>query len=252
MAIPSEWDLGGRKAVITADGRGWTPYLAGALAEAGADVAVAGAADSDMSEAAEAVRAHGRRGLALAADLTDAAGVEAMIQTAAGELGGVDILVNNAAAEFGKRFEDVTEDEWERFMAFSVKSVFLTCRAAGRLMLARGGGRIVNIGSALSQRGLWNSVAACAAQGAIHQMTAALALEWGRQGIRVNGIGAGWMSTKEPSEEDARELLVRYLPSRRKGHPNDLAALLVYLSSEACDFVTGQTFFIDGGALAHA
>ena len=119
-------------------------------------------------------------------------------------------------------------------------------------MLRQGSGRIVNIGSALSQRGLWNSVAACAAQGAIHQITASLALEWGRDGIRVNGIGAGWMSTEEASEEDQRELLVRYLPSRRRGHPNDLAALLVYLSSDDCDFVTGQTFFVDGGALAHA
>ena len=119
-------------------------------------------------------------------------------------------------------------------------------------MLRQGGGRIVNIGSALSQRGLWNSVAVCAAQGAIHQITMSLALEWGREGIRVNGIGAGWMSTDEPSEEDQRELLVRYLPSRRKGHPTDLCGLLVYLASDACDFVTGQTIFIDGGALAHA
>ncbi len=252
MAIPSEWDLTGKKAIITADSRGWTPYLAGALAEAGADVAVAGSEASDMAEGVAAVESHGRRGAAIETDLTDAASVEAMAAGALGELGGVDILVNNATAEFGKRFERITEDEWERFMDFSVKSVFLACRAVGGLMLERGGGRIVNIGSALSQRGLWNSVAVCAAQGAIHQMTSSLALEWGRQGIRVNGIGAGWMSTKEPSEDDLRELLVRYLPSRRKGHPNDLAALLVYLSSDACDFVTGQTFFIDGGALAHA
>jgi NAD(P)-dependent dehydrogenase (short-subunit alcohol dehydrogenase family) len=137
-------------------------------------------------------------------------------------------------------------------MDFNVKSIYLTCQAVGRRMLRQGSGRIVNIGSALSQRGLWNSVAASAAQGAIHQITASLALEWGRDGIRVNGIGAGWMSTKEPSEEDQRELLVRYLPSRRRGHPNDLVALMVYLSSDDCDFVTGQTFFIDGGALAHA
>ena len=252
MAIPGEWDLTGKRAVITADRRGWTPYLAAALAEAGADVAVAGSAASDMTDAAEAVNAQGRRGLAVTTDLTDKTSVEAMVATTAAELGGVDILVNNASVEFGKRFELITEDEWVRFMEFSVTSVFLACQAAGARMLEQGSGRIVNIGSALSQRGLWNSVAFCAAQGAIHQMTSSLALEWGRQGIRVNGIGAGWMSTEEPSEEDQRELLVRYLPSRRRGHPNDLAALLVYLSSDACDFVTGQTIFIDGGALAHA
>ena len=252
MSVPSEWDLTGRKAIITADRRGWTPYLASALAEAGADVAIAGSEESDMAAAVEAVRDRGGSAAAITTDLTDRASVGAMALVAENEMGRVDILVNNASAEFGKRFEHVSEQEWTRLMDFNVKSVYLTCQAIGRRMLRQGGGRIVNIGSALSQRGLWNSVAACAAQGAIHQITSSLALEWGRDGIRVNGIGAGWMSTKEPSEEDLRELLVRYLPSRRRGHPNDLATLLVYLSSEACDFVTGQTFFIDGGALAHA
>ena len=252
MPIPSEWDLTGKKAIITSDSRGWTPYFAGALAEAGADVAIAGLESSDMAEAAKAVESNGRNAVAIPTDLTNASSVRDMVASAVEELGGVDILVNNARAEFGKRFELVTEDEWDRYMAFTLKSVFLTCRAVGDHMLERGGGHIVNIGSGLSQRGLWNSVAACAAQGAIHQITSSLALEWGRQGIRVNGIGAGWVTPQEPSEEDQKELLVRYLPSRRKGHPNDLATLLVYLSSDACDFVTGQTIFIDGGALAHA
>ena len=252
MAIPSEWELTGKKAIITADRRGWTPYLARALAEAGASVAVAGSDASDMAAAVDAVNEQGGSAVGIETDLTDRVSVEAMVFAALEELGGVDILVNNACAEFGKRFEHVSESEWSQLMDFNVKSVFLTSQAVGRRMLRQGGGRIVNIGSALSQRGLWNSVAVCAAQGAIHQITMSLALEWGREGIRVNGIGAGWMSTNEPSEEDQRELLVRYLPSRRKGHPDDLAALMVYLSSDACDFVTGQTFFIDGGALAHA
>lgn len=252
MAIPSEWELTGKKAIITADRRGWTPYLARALSEAGASVAVAGSDASDMAAAVDAVNERGGSAVGIETDLTDRVSVEAMVFAALEELGGVDILVNNACAEFGKRFEHVSESEWSQLMDFNVKSVFLTSQAVGRRMLRQGGGRIVNIGSALSQRGLWNSVAVCAAQGAIHQITMSLALEWGREGIRVNGIGAGWMSTDEPSEEDQRELLVRYLPSRRKGHPTDLAALMVYLSSDACDFVTGQTFFIDGGALAHA
>ena len=252
MPIPSEWDLTGKKAIITADSRGWTPYLAGALAEAGADVAVAGSESSDMADAVSAVESHGRKAVAIPTDLTDASAVQNMVANAIEELGGLDILVNNARAEFGKRFENVSEDEWDRYMDFTLKSVFLACQAVGPYMLDQGGGHIVNIGSGLSQRGLWNSVAVCAAQGAIHQMTSSLALEWGKQGIRVNGVGAGWVTPEEPSEEDQRELLVRYLPSRRKGHPNDLAALVVYLSSDACDFVTGQTIFIDGGALAHA
>ena len=252
MPVPDEWDLTGKSAIITADRRGWTPFLAAALAEAGADVAVAGSATSDMSDAAEAVTAEGRRAITIPTDVTSADEVESMVERAVAELGRVDILVNNARAEFGKPFADVSQAEWQTVMDFNVKSMFLCCQAAGRRMLQQGGGRIVNMGSGLAVRGLWNSVAACAAQGAVHQLTSALALEWARSNIRVNAIGAGWITTEAPTEETERELLVRYLPSRRKGHPTDLCGLLVYLASDACDFVTGLTVFIDGGALAHA
>ena len=252
MPVPKEWDLTNKSALITADLRGWTPILASALAEAGADVAIAGAQHSDMAEAAAAVENQGRRALPIPTDVTDAAQVEALVDKVASELGGVDILVNNARVEFGKPFVDVTEAEWQSVTDFNVKSMFLCCQAAGRRMLDQGGGRIVNISSGLAVRGLWNSVAACAAQGAIHQLTSALALEWARSNIRVNAIGAGWIATEPHTEESQRELLVRYIPSRRKGHPTDLCGLLVYLASDACDFVTGQTIFIDGGALAHA
>ncbi len=252
MSIPKEWDLTGRKAIITADRRGWTPHLASALAEAGADVAVAGSARSDVAAAVAAVEKHGRKSAAITTDLMDAASVASMAEKAVAELGGIDILVNGASAEFGKPFMDVSESEWQTLMDFNVKSMFLCSQAVGKTMLAQGSGRIVNIGSGLAVRGLGNSVAACAAQGAIHQFTSALALEWGRNDIRVNSNGAGWLTLDEPNEESQKELLVRYLPSRRKGHPNDLATLLVYLASDACGFVTGQTIFIDGGALAHA
>ena len=252
MPIPSEWSLAGKTAIITSDRRGWTPYLAAALAEAGADVAVAGSETSDMPDAAEAVRAAGRRAVELEADLTSADDVTAMVDSARDELGRVDILVNNARVEFGKPFIDVTDEEWDAVIAFNLRSMFLCCRAVGRVMLAQDGGRIVNIGTGLAERGLWNSAAACASQGAIRQLTAALGLEWARSNVRVNGIGAGWLTTQPRAEEAEPELLERYIPARRKGHPSDLAGLLVYLASDASDFMTGQTVYIDGGAMAHA
>ena len=252
MPVIEGWDLSGKSAIITADRRGWTPTLAAALAEAGADVAVAGSTDSDASAARAAVEERGRRAVAVSADLTAAADVEAALERAVSAFGGVDILVNNARVDFGKPFSDVTEAEWDAVLDFNLKSMFLCCRTVGRHMLERGGGRIVNISSGLAVRGLRSSVAVCASQGGVHQLTSALALEWARSGIRVNAIGAGWLTTDPSTQGDQAELLVRYLPSRRKGHPSDLAGLLVYLSSDACDFVTGQTFFIDGGALAHA
>lgn len=252
MPIPQEWNLSGKTALLTADRRGWSPSLAAALAEAGADLAIAGSPRSDAADAAQAVQRQGRRALALDADLANAADVENITVRALSEFGKIDILVNNARADFGKPFEDVSEWEWQTLMDFNVKSMYLCSQAVGKHMLAQGSGRIVNIGSGLAARGLWNSVAACAAAGAVQQFTAALALEWARRGIRVNAIGAGWITPEPQTEESQRELLVRYLPSRRKGHPDDLAALLVYLASDACDFVTGQTIFVDGGALAHA
>ena len=252
MPVPPEWSLEGKAAIITGDRRGWTPYLASALAEAGADVAVAGPPGSDIADAAEAVREQGRRVLVMEADLTSGGGVGEMVQEVVSELGKVDVLVNNARVEFGKPFVDVTEAEWDGVMDFNVKSMFLCCQAVGRHMLGSGGGRIVNIGSGLAERGLANSAVACASQGAVRQLTAALGLDWVRDNIRVNAIGAGWLTTEPPDEASQRELLVRYIPSRRKGHPTDLCGLLVYLASDACDFVTGQMLYVDGGAMAHA
>lgn len=252
MPVPSEWDLNGKVAIVTSDRRGWTPHLASALAEAGADVAVAGPAPSDRSVAAEAVEGQGGRALEVEADLTSAREVDEMVREVCARFGKVDILVNNARVEFGKPFIEVTEAEWDAAMAANVRSVFLCCQAVGRRMLEDGGGRIVNIGSGLGARGLSNSTVACATQGAIRQLTAALALEWSRHNVRVNAIAAGWMSIEPPVDEPTGELLVRYIPSRRKGHPTDLCGLLVYLVSDACDFVTGQTLHVDGGLIAHA
>jgi NAD(P)-dependent dehydrogenase (short-subunit alcohol dehydrogenase family) len=161
--------------------------------------------------------------------------------------------VNNAQVEFGKPFTEVTLEEWEAVMATNVRSVFLFCREAGRQMLRQGKGRIVNIISGLAERGLWNSAAYCASQGAVLQLTRSLALEWAREGIRVNAIGTGWYSLEEPSPEEAqKERLVRFIPLRRKGHPRDIAALLVYLASDSCDYTTGQPIYVDGGLMSHA
>jgi NAD(P)-dependent dehydrogenase (short-subunit alcohol dehydrogenase family) len=252
MPVPEQWGLHGKAALLTADRRGWTPFLASALAGAGADVAVAGSHAEEISESVSAVEAEGRRAVAIDADVTRAADVSAMVEQTVAELGRVDILINNARVELGKAFDAVTEAEWDAVMDFNVKSMFLCCQAAGRQMLEQGGGRIVNIASGLAVRGLSNSAVYAASQGAVRQLTASLALEWARHDIRVNAIGAGWLTAGSSPAEGAQDRLARFLPSRRRGHPADLCGLLVYLASDACDFVTGQTLYVDGGATAHA
>ena len=252
MKIPKGWNLENRKVLITADKRGWTKYFVDALAEAGADVAIAGSQSSDMSEAKASAQKHGTQLLTIETDLTNRKSIENMMLSAREKLGNIDVLVNNAKADFGKPFNEVTEKEWDSLLSFNLKSMFLCCQEVGKHMVTQGQGRIINMTSTLSVRGLGNSVTTCAAEGAIHQFTQSLALEWARTGIRVNGIGAGWITADEQNEETQKELLVRFLPSRRRGHPNDLAALMIYLASDQCDFVNGQTILVDGGALAHA
>ena len=138
MPIPQEWDLSGKTAIITADRRGWTPFFASALAEAGADVAVAGSDSSDMLEAVKSAEEQGSKALAVRTDVTDADDVEAVVNSVVSEFGRVDILVNNARVEFGKPFVEVTDDEWQTVMDFNVKSMFLCCRAVASECWNRG------------------------------------------------------------------------------------------------------------------
>ena len=252
MSDVNEWDLTGEVAVITCDRRGWTPSLAIALSDAGASVVVVGATTSDMYEAVDVVSSNGGRGLALQTDLTNGQEVNNAIHEVVSEFGKIDILVNNARVEFGQPFLDVKEAEWNEVINFNVNSVFLCSQAVGKYMLKRGRGRIVNICSVLAVRGLANSVAACAAQGAVGQITKALALEWASHNVRVNGIGTGWMDNTIPPVDLQLDRLGRFIPLLRKGHPSDIGELLVYLASDACDFVTGHTVYVDGGVTSHA
>ena len=222
MPILSEWNLSGKNILITADRRGWTPYLADYLSEAGANLIIAGNSNSDMKDAAASVTNGGKTSLTIETNLLDETSIREMVEKAYDSVGQIHCLVNNAKADFGKRFETITATEWDTLYKYNFKSMVLCSQLVGTKMLEHGYGRIVNMTSNLAKRGLWNSVAACSVEGAIHQFTSSLALEWGREGIRVNGIGAGWISKDLQSEQDPTELLLRYLPSRRKGHPLSL------------------------------
>ncbi len=250
--MPEEWDLSGKRALITADRRGWTPHLASALAEAGADVAVAGWRTEHVEQAAAAVEAQGRRTIQIVGDIARGEQAQGAVEQVTEAWGGLDILVNNAQAQFGKPFEDVTEDEWDRLMDYNVRSMFLLCQAAPGSGVGRGGGGCDSGSSGLAGHGLGNAVPYSAYQGAALQLARGLALEWSQKEIRINDMTAWWLSTDEISQEEAdKDPLARFIPLRRLGHPREVGPLLVYLASDACDFVTGQAIAIDGGAIAH-
>ncbi|HEY8491352.1 MAG TPA: SDR family oxidoreductase [Dehalococcoidia bacterium] len=251
------FELAGKRAlVVGAEGQAGRA-IGLALAEAGADVAlVAATADPAAAFALRRlggqVEALGRRSLTQATDVTSSQGAQVMVRQVAKELGGLDVLVNAAGLYLGKPFEKVSDAEWARVLGLNLNATFFTCRAAVREMLRGEGGRIVNVVSLLALRGLSHSAAYCAAQAAVVNLSRALALEYAGRGIRVNCIVHGWLEGMPGAGEAAAENpLVRFIPMRRLGRAAELGPLAVYLASDAADYLTGQTYAVDGGVLQH-
>ena len=253
MPIPQEWDLTGKCIVLTTGSRGWAPILAEGLAEGGADLAIIGHRPEVLSAAAEAVQKYERRVVTIPADLKERAEAQRAIQQAIAFLGRIDALVNDPQVEFAKPILEVTTEEVDAVFDRNVKSVLYCCQEAGKAMMEQGGGRIVNLSSVMAERGLSNEVVYCASMAAVEQLTRALALEWAKSGVAVNGIGTAWYTTEDiPVEQQQEDPLVRYLPSRRLGHPREIVPLLALLCSDGSSNVNGQTIFVDGGAMTHA
>lgn len=249
--VSEEFNLRGKTALVAGDGRFWGKYATAALAEAGADVAVAARSSKKLGEAVEEVQRLGRKAVAIPTDVTKSSQVQKMVEQAIAKLGRIDILVNVADLQFAKPFLEITEDEWHRVMEANLTSVFLCCQAVGKHMLQQKKGRIINITSCLAERGLANSAAYCVAMGGVLQLTRALDLEWAREGITVNAIGAGWFSETDKTGAEQEDRLLRYLPLKRYGHPGEIGSLVVYLASDATDFVTGQFLCVDGAVMDH-
>lgn len=251
--IPAEYSLAGHTAIVASSGGDETPQLAAALAEAGASVfAVARHADAldTIRASVSAVTGSDTRGYVGRWDTPEDAAAVVSALTAARDR--VDILVNDTRSFFAKPAADISLQEWDELHARNVRATFMLSQAVGQRMLAQQYGRIVNVISNLAERAVINCSAYSATQAAVLSLTRSLAVEWGRSEIRVNAVGSGWSTAEDvPLETQREELLVRYTPMRRKGHPRDLAAMLVYLCSPHCDYPSGQPVYIDGGANAH-
>ena len=253
MPVLDAFSLKGKVALLVGNHPGSTAILGQALAEAGARVFVAASTRECLDKSIATVKEQGDTGLGVVIDTTREQDVLTVLDMLDSRMDRLDILVNNNQVEYAKPFLEVSTEEWDTLMARNLRSTFLFCREAGKRMVSQRHGRIINIISGLAERGLWNSAAYCATQGAVLQLTRALALEWARHNVRVNAIGTGWYSLEEqPREEAEKDRLVRYVPLRRKGHPRDIAPLLAYLASDACDYTTGSAIYVDGGLMAHA
>ena len=228
-----------------------------ALAEAGADVAVGSTLTTQREQDAvrtcrDAIQAQGRKSLARTIDAANEADVQTLVGQTVSELGTLDILINAHDLPFAKPLPDIAPKEWRRVLEVNLTGVYLACRAAAEPMLAQHSGRIINIVSLLGERGMINGSAYCAAQGGVLNLTRALALEWARSGITVNAIGAGWTEGMGLLKDTAvQEQLRRYLPHKRLAQPYEVGDAAVYLASDKAGFITGQTVWIEGGALSH-
>lgn len=250
MPVLPEFSLSGRVAVFATSGGNEAPALAQALAEAGASVFVVARRPHLLNTALAGLQDGNHGGIA--SPLAHHDQMSEVMAAFDKQYEKVDILVNDARDFFARPFTDTCLREWDELHSRNLRRTVLLCKAFGQRMIQQQYGRLVNLVSVLAERGMTHGSAFAATQAALLSLTRSLAVEWGRHNIRVNALGTGWFSGEDiPLEVQQEELLVRYTPLRRKGHPRDIGPLLVYLCSEACDYSTGQPVYIDGGLNAH-
>jgi NAD(P)-dependent dehydrogenase (short-subunit alcohol dehydrogenase family) len=254
----SLFDLSGKTAIVTGGGTGIGRQMAEGLAEAGANVVLcARKAERCEQAAAEIAEQRGVRALGLGCDVRDPEQVRSVVETTTGELGPVDVLVNNAGTVWGASPEDMPLEGWQKVIDVNLTGVFLFAQAVGRAMIERGsGGAIVNIASVAGLQGgppeIMNTVAYNASKGGVIAFTRDLACKWAQHGIRVNAIAPGWFPSDMSGYVLQRheETLKQHIPLGRFGGPEDLKGAVVFLASEASAYVTGHTLVVDGGESA--
>lgn len=251
MYLPS-FQLEGKHAIVTGAGRGIGRALAIGLAEAGADVSLISRTESDLEQTASAIRQIGRQAIVIKTDVTKRDEIQKAIAETQSAFGGIDILVNNAGMNIRSKALEATDEEWQRIMDTNLKSAFMMSQETGKVMKNQeAGGRIINISSVAGHVALRTGVVYAATKAALIQMTKVLAMEWGQYGINVNSIGPWYFKTplteKLLADESYLGDILAVTPLNRIGELPELVGPVVFLSSEAGSYVTGQTLFVDGG-----
>ena len=246
------FDLTGKVALVTGASRGLGAAMAGALADAGADVAVH-ASQQPPSATEAAIRAKGRQARSFTANLARRAETLQLIPSVIEAFGRLDILVNNAGTILRAPAAEHPDEMWDEVIEVNLSSVFRLGLAAGAHMLERGSGKIVNIASLLAFQGGITVPGYAAAKGGVAQLTKEMANEWAGRGINVNAIAPGYMRTDNTSALRAdpvrsRQIFER-IPAGRWGEPEDLGGAVVFLASRASDYVNGHVLVVDGGWL---
>lgn len=228
--------------------------MAVALGEAGANVAAVARSQDGLEETVSIIKALGRRAISVPCNLRKSDAIAAMVDQVLAEFGQVDVLVNNAGGGDFKPVVEMSDDQWHRIIDLNLSATFRVCRAVGSHMIQRKRGKVINMSSMYGLIGEKNVTAYCASKGAVIQFTRALALEWAEHNITANVLAPGYIYTERTSSVfDNPKLgapLIERIPIGRIGQPQDLGPLIVYLASDASDFMTGSVVVIDGGQTA--
>ena len=250
--ILDRFRLDGRRALVTGGARGLGRVIAHALAEAGADVAIASRSLAACeAAAAEIAEETGRTTLGLAADITVTSQVDELIQGVESALGPIDILVNNAGINVRGASEQLAEADWDAVIATNLKAPFLCARAVGVGMRARGWGRVINLGSIMGVVALPGRSPYAASKAGVINLTRVLALEWAGTGVTANALCPGAFGTEMNRallDDPVRyQEFVRRIPMGRWGELDEITGAAVFLASDAASYVTGSALFVDGG-----
>ena len=255
----SAFGLTDKIAVVTGASQGIGRAIALGLAEAGAHLVLAKHPEGrhdEIGRVRQEIETLGRKAIVVPTDVSHVDQVRAMIDKAKAEFGRVDILVNNAGWTGTTPALDVTEDEYDRTMSSSLKSVFFACQAAARVMIPQGGGRIINIGSNFGVVAFQGRSVYAAAKAGVHHLSRALSLEWARHGVNVNVVAPCI------TETDSRRVILerpgykewattQMLPAGRWNQPQDLVGAVLFLSSSMADMIVGHVLMVDGGWTLH-
>jgi NAD(P)-dependent dehydrogenase (short-subunit alcohol dehydrogenase family) len=247
----SPFDLTGKVAIVTGASRGLGQYFGRALARAGADLVITSRDLESLDPFQQEIEAMGRRALPLPLDVRDYHSIQHMVSAAHAAYGKIDILVNNAGCNVRKPALEVTWEDWNLVLDTNLRGAFFVAQAVGRHMIPRRYGLIINIGSITSVFGYAGLTPYSASRGGIKQLTMSLADDWGPHGVTVNCLAPGWFKTQQNRVLYENERWVEYItdriPLRRPGQPHDLDGAVVFLASDASQYITGQTLLVDGG-----
>jgi 2-deoxy-D-gluconate 3-dehydrogenase len=246
----NSFKLDDKTAIVTGGNRGLGEAVSLGLAQSGANIVIV-QSSSKETDVVQKIRSLGRKCLVIQFDLNQSSKVQHIVDRILEQFGTIDILVNNAGVQRRSPSAEFSEEDWDTVMNVNSKAVFFLCQAVGKVMIEQGKGKIINMASVLSFQGGLTVPAYAASKGAVAQFTKSLSNEWTKLGINVNAIAPGYMATEMNTalihDEVRSSQILQRIPAGRWGNPEDLVGGVIYLASEASNYVNGEILTIDGG-----